>query len=171
MHIVTNRTQIARSARVHHQRFIAPAEQMTEEFILAIVARGVGAQQPFHASDQAALRRFQNQMKVVAHQTKCMHLKIRLLTCFAQGFEEEQTIGIASDDPLTMIAAAHDVIDSTRILDPKFASHPRKIDLSGELSILLTDPLPLPGSRVLNLTSMKNILVTLKNLITRPKEE
>jgi hypothetical protein len=39
-----------------------------------------------------------------------------------------------------MIAAAHDVIDSTRILDPKFASHPRTIDLSDELSILLTDP-------------------------------
>ena len=74
-----------------------------------------------------------------------MNLKVGLLTGFTERFEEQFPIGIISHNAPAMIASAHDVIDSTRILNTKFASHGANCGFpKGELSILLTDPFPFP---------------------------
>src|SRR3954465_3173961 len=141
MDIITDRSQVTGSAGIYDNSLVAPTEQMAKEHMPAVVPGCVGAEEPFHTRDEVALRSFQDQMKMVGHEAKGVHLESRLLRRFAECFEEELPISNVSDDSLTMIAPAHDVIDSARILHTEFASHwPKGGSVQRELSILLTDP-------------------------------
>jgi hypothetical protein len=69
-------------------------------------------------------------MKMVSHEAKGVNLKVPLLTGFTESFEKELPIAIISHDAVTMIASAHDVIDSARIFYTELASHDRTVSSS-----------------------------------------
>src|SRR5258708_6562119 len=78
MHIVAHRPQIPIPAAVHNQGFVTPAEQVPEELVSPIEAAGKGSQEPFHSGGEVGLRVFDDQVKVIAHQTIRMHLPASL---------------------------------------------------------------------------------------------
>jgi hypothetical protein len=63
-----------------------------------VKARGVGSQEPLHARDQIRYRRFDNEMKVVTHQTVGMHLPVRLDADFSQRRREALPIFVIAED-------------------------------------------------------------------------
>jgi hypothetical protein len=96
---------------------------MAEHLVFAVEPRSVGAQQPLHSLDQIASRRFQNDMKMVAHQAEGMHLPIGLCAAFTQGSQEEFGILFITKDRFEVIASIHHVVNRSRVLDTQLASH------------------------------------------------
>src|SRR5262245_2854616 len=72
MNIVASGAQIPGRSGDEH-RFVAPAEKMSKILVLAIESRRIGAQQPLHAADQVGSRRFQDEVKMIWHETKRMN--------------------------------------------------------------------------------------------------
>src|SRR6266513_4965016 len=70
VHIIADSPQIcAPWPAVHQKRLVTAAKQMPPQTVPAIESLRVGAQQPLHACAQVAARRFDNQMKMIVHQT------------------------------------------------------------------------------------------------------
>jgi hypothetical protein len=57
-------------------------------------------------------------MKVSGHQAIGVHLPTGLFAGLGQGFEEPVAVGLVHEDFLAAIAAIHQVIDGTGLLDP-----------------------------------------------------
>jgi hypothetical protein len=74
---------------------------------------------------QALLGRL-DQMEVVAYETPGLHLLIGLGTSLAQGSQEALAVCVATEDSLTMIAAVHDMVDSTSIFKSEFCCPARQ---------------------------------------------
>ena len=53
---------------------------MTQFLVTAIVAHGVGGQEPLHAGDEIRLGRLNNQVEVIVHEAIGMNLPVRFLT-------------------------------------------------------------------------------------------
>ena len=122
MGVVAHRPQIA-AAALHHQRLVAPAEDMTAEFVAMVQADGIGAQAPAHSRHQIGARRFHHQMKMVAHQAEGMHLKTRLAAGFGQGLEEILAVHVIQEDRLPAVPPAQDMVNRPGILDAHLARH------------------------------------------------
>lgn len=67
MNVIANGAQVAVAAAVDNEGFIAAAEQVAKVLVAVVEARGVGAEKPFHAVDKVGARRFNDEMKVIAH--------------------------------------------------------------------------------------------------------
>ena len=88
MHILTHRSQVAITAPINDQRFIAATEQMSESAVPPVEARGVGAEEPLHSGYQIGLGCFHHEMKMIAHQTIGMHQPAGLEAGRREGFKE-----------------------------------------------------------------------------------
>ena len=64
-----------------------------------------------------------DQMHMIGHEAVGMHLPVRLLARFGQGFDEVLPVNIVGEYPLLPVAAAHHMIHGTRILNAQFAWH------------------------------------------------
>jgi hypothetical protein len=100
VNVIAHRPQIAVLTAIDHQGLVAATEQMARELVLAIEARGVGAQEPFHAMHQIGLGRFDDEMEMIAHQAIGVHLSIGFRTRLSQGLKKELPIGILPEDGL-----------------------------------------------------------------------
>ncbi len=94
MHVITSAPQIARFSPIDQLCFVAAAKEMPPVPMPPVKSLRVGAQQPFHPSSQIWLRRLQNQMKMIAHQTVGIHLPPALLAGNTQGLEKALSIQI-----------------------------------------------------------------------------
>src|SRR5579862_5526818 len=120
---------------------MASAEQVTEEFVPSIEPGSVGAQKPFHAVHQVGLGSFDDQVKVIAHETIRMNLPIGFFARLLQRFEEEFSVVIIVENVLPVIPSVHDMIDCSFVLNSKLPGHARQCGPTArELSILRTDP-------------------------------
>lgn len=115
--VIADGAQVAVAAAVHDEGFVATAEEMPEELVAAVESRGVGAQEPFHSRDKIGQRRFDEEMEVIGHQTKRMHLPFGFGARFAEGAKEQLTVRISLENRLAPIAAIHDVIDSAFVFE------------------------------------------------------
>jgi hypothetical protein len=69
----------------------------------ALEPPGVGAQKPFHPDHKIGLRCFDHQTKMIAHQTKRMHLPIGLAA--GKRFQKALTVSIVAEDRFAPVAA------------------------------------------------------------------
>ena len=72
--------------------------------------RRKGSQHPLHAFDQRRFRRLDDQVKVVAHQTKGMDLPAGIDSSFSQGLDEPLWVAVVQDDIFPAIPAAEHMI-------------------------------------------------------------
>jgi hypothetical protein len=96
---------------------------MAEEFVAAVEAAGVGTEQPFHAGHQIAAGRFDDQVEMIGHQAKGMHLPGGFGAGFVKRFEEAFTIAVVLKDGFAAVAAVHDVVKGAGVLDAELAGH------------------------------------------------
>jgi hypothetical protein len=57
---------------------------MSKLLVPPVEARGIGAQEPFHAGYQVGFWRFNHQMKVIGHQAIRVQLPIGFIAAFTQ---------------------------------------------------------------------------------------
>ena len=98
-------------------------KDQTEKLVLAVEAISVSAQKPFHAGHEVGFGRFDDQMKVIGHQTIGVDLPIGFGTSLAEGVEEEEAIGVVAEDGFPSVTAVHDVVDRPFIFQAEFARH------------------------------------------------
>jgi hypothetical protein len=89
--------------------------------VLAIEARSVGAQKPFHTDNEVGLRCFNHQVKMIQHETIGVHLPGGFAAAFVQGLDEANTVVIFAKDRLSAITPIHDVVNGSWILDAELA--------------------------------------------------
>ena len=118
MDVVADRGEVIVAAAVHNERLVASAEEVAEEFMTAIEASGVGAEEPAHASDEIAVGCLDDEVKMIAHQAIGVDLPVGLGTSFTEGGEEAMTIGVVGEDGLAAVAPAHQMINRAGIFDP-----------------------------------------------------
>ena len=81
------------------------------------------AQQPLHPHHQIGLGRFEDQVKVVAHQAIRMHLPAGLLTGLRQRLQQSLSVLVILEDGLPLVTPIHHMIDCPRILNAHLPSH------------------------------------------------
>jgi hypothetical protein len=104
---------------------------MAAGLVADIMAFGVHTQQPFHAVHQVGLRRFEDQVEVIAHQAVGVNLPFGFAASFRQGREEELAVGIVQDDVVSLIAPAHHMVDGPGVFDSQLARHGANFSQSG----------------------------------------
>jgi len=72
---------------------------------------------PLHRANQIALRSFQQQVVMIAHQAPSMDNHLVPNTNLPQGSNKKIGIPIPLEDLLALIPAAHDMIPSSRIFN------------------------------------------------------
>jgi hypothetical protein len=87
------------------------------EFVAAVEASGVSAEEPLHPDDEVWLGRLDYKMKMVRHQTKRMHLPGGLCASVGKGLEKGLSIKVVAEDVFASVPATHDVIDCAGELD------------------------------------------------------
>ena len=145
MHVITHGLEIPVAAPVHDQRLIPAAEQVPKLLVPSIVAAGIGPQQPLHPSYKVGLGRFDDQVKVIAHEAIRMHLPTSLLTRLRERLQQPLLVLVILEDGLPPVAPVHHVINRPRILDAQLPSHAPTLTspvLLGQENVTfsLTDP-------------------------------
>ena len=123
MNVIADGAEITVATAVHDEGFVTSAEQVAEEFVAAIEARGVGAKKPFHPGYEIRIGRFDDEMKMIAHETIRMNLPIGLGASLGERDEKLFVIEIVAKDGFTMVATIHDVIDRAGIFDAQRTGH------------------------------------------------
>src|SRR5688572_12853474 len=88
-----------------------------------VETKRVTAQEPLHAGDKICIRRFDDEMKVVRHQTIGMQLEASFLTSLGQRFQKILAIDIGRENVVPPITTAHDVINRSRLFHAYFSWH------------------------------------------------
>jgi hypothetical protein len=96
------------------------------ELVAVIEPDGVGALQPAHPQNQVGVGRFQDQMVMVAHQTKRVYLPSGLLARLGQSLDAIVPLDISQKNILALVAAAHDVVNRCRIFDAQGPWHAQR---------------------------------------------
>ena len=113
---------------INDDRLVTSLKQMAKDLMPPVVALRVGSLQPFHPRHEVCLGSLHQQMIVIAHQHVSVNEPAGFLAGFLQGFEKTLPIRIVFEDRAALIAAGHDMIYGTGILDAQRASHARKPD-------------------------------------------
>ena len=104
---------------------MASSEQVPATLVPVVETVGIGAQKPAHPGRQIALRRLDDQMKVVFHQTIGVNQEAGLSARLGQRLEKIVAIPLIQKDRLALVSPAHDVINRPRIFDAHLARHKR----------------------------------------------
>jgi hypothetical protein len=67
--------------------------------------------------------RFDHQVKVIAHQTICVHLPFGLAASLIQRSQKATPVLVILEDVLALISAIQEVVNGPRILDAQLARH------------------------------------------------
>jgi hypothetical protein len=98
----------------------------------SIESLGVGAQQPFHPNGQVRIRCFQNQMKVICHQTIGMHLPTGLQTSLPKRAQKFRPVVLIQQYRFAPISTAEHMIKRACVVYPEGTGH--HANLSGNQS-------------------------------------
>src|SRR4051812_8715426 len=98
MHVVANRLEVTIAAAINDQRLVTSAEKVTEFLVAPVESDRVGAEQPLHAGHNIRLGCFDDQMKVIRHQTVRMHLPLRLLTGLLKRLQKAPTVCVVLEN-------------------------------------------------------------------------
>jgi hypothetical protein len=71
---------------------------------------------------------------MVAHQAPGMNLPFGLRTSLTERLEKQLAIFVTTEDRLPMVAAAHHVVNSPGVLDPKFSCDGNQLAAAVRLS-------------------------------------
>src|ERR1043165_3281936 len=96
---------------------------MSAQFVSPVKTHRVCAQKPFHPLNQIRPRRLHHQMKMIAHQTISVQLPSGLCANSPETFKEASPVRIVPEDFLAPIPPAHEVINSSLVLNPKLPRH------------------------------------------------
>ena len=127
MDIIANSLEVTIAAALDQRGFVSAGEDMSGEFVAAVEAVCIGAQEPAHAIDQIGFGRFNDEVKMVAHEAIGMHLPAGLQAGFSECLEEILAVNIVEIDVFAPIAAAQHVVNGTGILDPDLTWHGRRM--------------------------------------------
>jgi hypothetical protein len=116
-HVLADCSQVSVAAAINDQRFVTTAEQMAKEFVAPVEARSVSAQKPFHPGDEVGPRGFDDEMKMIGHQTQGVHLPKGFGAGQAQGFKEKMPVIVVQENRFSTIASIHRVVDRSGIFD------------------------------------------------------
>lgn len=117
MHVIAGEVEIAGGAAVHHDGFVTAAEQLARAAVAQIEARGVGAEQPFHAGPEVRARGFDDEMKMIGHEHVGVDVPAGFRAGFAQRGQKTPAIQVVAKNGFPATTPVHDVIDGARILD------------------------------------------------------
>ena len=123
MNIIANCLQITIAAAIDRQSFIAPGKKMSAGFMTDVEALGVNAQEPFHAGNEVWLGSFDDQMKMIPHQTPGMHLPPGFGASLPKCFQKALPVRRIANDVLPLIAATDHMINRARVFDSQFPGH------------------------------------------------
>ena len=90
MHVITHRLEIPLAAPIHDQRLIPAAKQVSKFLVPPVIAAGIDPEEPLHPHHQVGLGRFDDHVRVVAHQAIRVCLPTGLLTSLGQRLEQSQ---------------------------------------------------------------------------------
>jgi hypothetical protein len=116
MAIVAGPSQVPVINVVHDDGLVASGKQMPAQSVTGVEPRRKGSQHPLHAFDQRRFRRLDDQVKVVAHQTKGVDLPAGIDGSFSQGLDESLSVAVVQDDILPTIPAAQHVVSGPFVL-------------------------------------------------------
>jgi len=86
---------------------------MPAELIPRIEADRIGAQKPFHPSDQVPQRRFHRQMEMIAHQIPRMHFPPALHASFPQRRNEQFPIRISTHNVFLSVSTIPHMVNGS----------------------------------------------------------
>jgi len=119
MHVIRRRPQIVRRRFIDHLRLVASAKEMPAVMVAPVKAHRVGAQEPFHSRHQIGMRRFYDEMEMIAHQTVGMAPAIASRHRRRRAFPRREAGPLIDEKCPAAELAAHDVIDRVCVLDSK----------------------------------------------------
>src|SRR5438874_253477 len=96
---------------------------MTAETMPSVKAHRIGALEPAHPRDQIGLRRFYQQVIVIAHQHKGMHPPTRPRAGLPESQKETLPIHVIAKDRLPSISPLQQMIDCPGKFQPSFPRH------------------------------------------------
>ena len=123
MHVIARGAQVAATAFVDDERFVASAEKVAEEFMASVEAAGVGAEEPFHAGDEIGLGRFGDEMKMIAHEAPGVELPAGFFAGLTEGIEKTAAILIVVEDGFTPVPTINQVVDGPGKLNARSEEH------------------------------------------------
>src|SRR2546421_6277524 len=94
----------------------------------AVEPAGIGAEEPFHASDQIGLGSFHHQMKMVVHQAISQHLPVSLFTTFPERLQKAQPVLVIMENGFAPVAPAHHVVNRSGIFHSEFPGHAGRLE-------------------------------------------
>ena len=140
MNVVAHGSQISIPASVHDQGFVSATEEMTTHFVTVIEPGGTSAHEPAHPDDEVCVRRFNNEMKMIVHETIGMNLPVGLGTNLAESDQKTLPINVVAEDRLATVTSIEEVINGARVFYPQCAGHACFYRHRIIVSIVGTDP-------------------------------
>ncbi len=119
MDVIAHRPQIAAAAALDVQRLVTSREKVSALLMPEVEALGVNPQQPLHPDHQVGLGRFDDQMKMIAHEAIGVNLPLSLVAGFGQGGQEYPAVLRIAEDFLPAIPPVHHMVDRSG----KFMAH------------------------------------------------
>ncbi len=104
--IAAGRLQIPRVGRFHWRGLVSPLEQVAKHMMASIASLCVGALRPFHSGHQPGLRRFHQQMIMIAHEHMRVNPPAGFLANLSQPLQKPPPILVVLVDGLALIAPA-----------------------------------------------------------------
>ena len=105
--------------------FIPTLEQMTDPPVPFVEELGIYAVQLPHTERKVSVRRFNEKVKVIGHETISVANPVVTLVDVLKGVKEVITILIVLKYRLLLVTTGSDVINGTWIFDAKGAGHAR----------------------------------------------
>ena len=140
MDVIAHRLQVAVARAIHRQGLVAPAEQVSEEFVSSIEPRRVRAQEPLHPRHQLGPWSFHNPNESDWASDTRHEPASPSCPGLAQSGQKQSPILVILEDRLASIPTIHQVINRPRIFDSQLARHALMLPAASSVSMFRTDP-------------------------------
>ena len=110
---------------LHQRRLVTPLQQVADTVMRTIERLRVSAIELAHGAAEIRLQCLDEEMVVIVHQNVRVQQEAVLPDGVGQHRQEAVTIGIATEDRLTLVAARGDVVEGAGELDSERACHTR----------------------------------------------
>jgi len=131
MNVVARAAQVARRTSIDDLRFVTSAKEVSPLTMTPIKSLGVGSEEPFHSKSEVGLGRFQDEMKMIRHQTVGMCLPTRLHTGLLKSAQKLYPVSFVPEYRFTSISATGYMIKCAFIFNSEGAGHALKLSLNG----------------------------------------
>jgi hypothetical protein len=131
MNVVARAPQVAGRTSIDNLPFVTPAKKVSALTMAPIKSLSVGPEEPFHSKSEVWLRCFQDEMKMICHQTVGMRLPTRLQTGLLKSAKKLYPVLVVPKYRLTSITAARHMIKCAFVFNSEGAGHARKLSLNG----------------------------------------